>query len=322
MKKKVKKAAVFSLLFLILILLSGSIVFARNFVRDRRTFHTIKWGGLKREYYLYIPSNLPKNKPVPLVFVLHGGGGNGKNIIRALHGKFMKLADRDKFIVVYPSGVDKRWNDGRGLRRYYSQRKNVDDVGFISNLIDILSKKHNIDKRRVYVTGMSNGGLMSYRLALELTGKIAAIAPVTASMGKRISKGKTPSAPISVLIMNGTKDPLMPYNGGKIGFKWQNLGKVLSTDETVKFWVRQNRCSKTPKTTRFPDKNPNDDSRVIRQVYGSGKDGTEVVLYKIEDGGHTWPGGLQYLSKKMIGPTNRDIDACAVIWNFFKRHKR
>lgn len=283
---------------------------------------TFKCGKYNRVCYVYVPSSLDKEKKPPLLIVLHGGGGTWRGMVRLTGGKFDKLADKEGFIVVYPDAIDKHWNDGRGLENRKSNRENVDDVGFISKIIDLMAKQYNIDGTRVYATGISNGGMMSYRLALDLTGKIAAIAPVTASMGENISRTKTPSAPISALIMNGTKDPLVPYNGGEVHFGKTRHGMVISTQDTVKYFVKYNGCSSSPVTASLPDTNKLDKSSVKREIYSGGKNNTEVILYQVEGGGHTWPGGFQYLPASMIGVTNRDIDACGIIWEFFKRHKR
>ncbi len=275
--------------------------------------------GLTRTYRIHIPASFSKTLSPPLLLILHGGGGTGKGMVTLTRAGFDSLSDREGFIVVYPDGIEKHWNDGRSKVRYRTHKEKIDDVGFVSDLIDTLTAQLNIDTRRVYVTGMSNGGLMSFRLALELSDKIAAIAPVTASLIVEF-KDARPARPMPVLIMNGTKDPLVPWSGGNIGILLIKVGKVLSTMETVDFWAENNECPSQPTTLLLPDKDPKDGSRVTVETYGWGEDSTEVVLYRIEGGGHTWPGGWQYLSKRVIGKTCRDISACEVIWEFFKKH--
>ena len=230
------------------------------------------------------------------------------------------LSEREGFIVAYPDGIERRWNDGRGQQRYRAHRENIDDVGFILKLIDRLSEQFSIDRKRVYVTGISNGGLMSNRLANERADKIAAIAVVTASITTELASRFSPPQPIPVLIINGEADPLVPYEGGEIHFGKLALGTVTSTAETVRLWLKHNGCPAKPVVTSLPDVDPGDGTRVRREVYGSAESDAEVILYCIENGGHTWPGGQQYLPESRIGKTCRDINACVVIWNFFKSH--
>jgi polyhydroxybutyrate depolymerase len=282
--------------------------------------------GLKRIFRTYIPKSYDKSVSLPLVIALHGKGGKGRSMILITRKGFNKLADKDGFIVVYPDGIEKNWNDGRmdDETNDRAHRENIDDVGFISALIDFMIKDFNIDPGRVYVTGISNGAIMSYRLACELSHKITAIAPVDGNIPYLLMPGYSPSNPVSVLAINNVNDPLVPFDGGEIygHFHRVKLGKVLSTEESVMFWVKHNRCSLEPVVTEEPDTDPKDGTRVISKQYLNHSNGTEVVLYIVEGGGHTWPGGIQYLPARMIGKTSRDFNATEVIWSFFKRHSR
>jgi polyhydroxybutyrate depolymerase len=282
--------------------------------------------NLKRTFKYHFPSTPGRAASLPLVIVLHGRGGNGESMIRLTRNRFNTLADRDGFIVVYPDGIELNWNDGRMDEEANDKahRDNIDDVGFISDLIDLFIRDQNADPERIYITGISNGAIMSYRLACELTGKITAIAPVDGNIPVRIFPDCSPSGPISVLAINNTNDPLVPYNGGYIfgSFHRINLGKVLSVDESIRFWVNNNRCSPLPVVTREPDLDKNDGTIVTSSRYKNGINGTEVVLYSIEGGGHTWPGGVQYLPAFIIGKTCRDFDASEVIWEFFRMHSK
>ena len=280
---------------------------------------SIMHSGLERTYRIHIPPSFDKTRAMPLIIALHGGGGTGKKMEELTHSGFNELSDKEGFIVVYPDGVERHWNDGRKEVRYRAHRQEIDDVGFISTLIDKLVKELNVDKKRVYATGMSNGAMMSHRLACELCDKIAAIAPVTGSLPEALSDAK-PSRAVSVLIINGTKDPLMPWKGGYAHLGRLKVGKVLSTHDTVKFWIANNKCQSKPTVTLKPDKDPKDGTRVSCEVYSGGKNRTEVTLYTVQDGGHTWPNGFQYLPKLIIGRTSRDINANEVIWDFFKKH--
>jgi polyhydroxybutyrate depolymerase len=273
--------------------------------------------GIQRTFQIHVPITLKDKTPLPLVIALHGGGGNGEKMERlsGLSGQ----ADKDGFMVVYPDALDKHWNDGRGLRKYRSQRENIDDVGFISKLIDTLAQDYPIDPKRVYVTGASNGAMMAYRLACELTDKIAAIAPVIGAMGENTAKTCSPTEPLAVLIIGGTADPLVPWEGGDIRFFRQRFGKVISFEDTLTFWVSHNGCSAPADISWLPDMDPNDGTRVKKTVYGQCLQGAEMALYEIQGGGHTWPSGPQYLPESFIGKTSRDFRASEVIWKFFQK---
>jgi len=281
----------------------------------------LQYGGLERTYRIYVPSKYDRSRPLPTVLVFHGGGGTGDGMEKLTQGGLNRLADREGFIIVYPDGVDRHWNDGRGIQNYRAQRDNIDDVGFVAALIDHLARTLTIDLGRVYATGISNGGLMSFRLARELPMRVAAVAPVAISMSEEIAQMRPPSRPISVMMIPGTRDPLVPWDGGAIGFAGgQKVGRVLSVSETVKYWASHNQCPSPPAVSMEPDRDPQDGTRVRREAYGPCRDGTEVILLAVEGGGHTWPGGLQYLPVRVVGRTSRDIDANEVIWSFFRRH--
>lgn len=283
---------------------------------------SIRWAGLERTYRIHVPPSYDKTRPMPLVIALHGGGGTGEKMEKLSLGGFNTLSDKEGFVVVYPDGIKRHWNDGRSAEEtgWQAHKENIDDVGLMSALIDYFIKELNIDKGRVYVTGISNGALMSYRLACELTGKIAAIAPVAGTMANNLYPHCSPSRAISLLAIHGTKDPLAPWEGGLRGFAGKKLGRALSVADTFKYWKTHNRCPSASVITYEPDKNPQDGTKVRREVYSGCKDGTEVILYAIEGGGHTWPNGYQYLPELLVGKTSKDIDANEVIWNFFKTH--
>jgi polyhydroxybutyrate depolymerase len=300
------------------------IPFLASAVSDQKS--SIVHDNLKRTFKIHIPPFFDKSVPSPLIIALHGRGGNGESMILVTRKGFNKLADKDGSIVVYPDGIELNWNDGRMDEETNDRahRENIDDVGFISALIDSLITDYNIDPRRVYVTGISNGAIMSYRLACELSEKIAAIAPVDGNIPYLLFPQCSPSGHVSVLAINNLNDPLVPYNGGDIygHFHRVKLGRVLSVDESIGFWVNRNGCSPDPVIVEEPDRDPNDGTRVKSWLYTNSTDGTEVVLYKVDGGGHTWPGGFQYLPAWLIGKTSRDIDADEVIWSFFKKHSR
>lgn len=276
---------------------------------------SLEFGGRRRTYLLHLP-DMTADYARPLVFVLHGGGGSGRVVAR-LTG-FSRLADSVGFIVVYPDGVERHWNDGRGVKRFPAQRDEVDDVGFIAALIDTLVRQCGADPARVYAAGMSNGAMMCHRLGLELADKLAAVAPVAGNLPVKLADRK-PRRPIPVLAINGTDDPLVPFEGGGVG-RIIKRGKVLSTAKTVRFWVEHNGCSAEAATTWLEDAVPDDGIRVARAVYAGGREGAEVVLFTVFGGGHTWPQGAQ--RPDHFGRTARDFSASEEIWRFFERHRR
>ena len=276
-------------------------------------------GGLERTYRLFVPSTYDETRAVPLVMALHGGGGTGEKMIE-LTVDLNGLADESGFIVVYPDGIEKHWNDGRDIQTWRASAEDIDDVGFIAALIEDLSESYTIDPDRIYALGISNGGMMSYRLACELPETFAAIAAVTASMSEELAASCDPSQSTSVLVMNGDKDPLVPWEGGTIRFGRREFGEVVSTADAIAFWAAKNDCSPAPTITWEVDADPQDGTRVRTEVYGQCRDRTGVALYAIEGGGHTWPGGLQYLPERVIGKTSMDINANETIWRFFEEH--
>jgi polyhydroxybutyrate depolymerase len=286
---------------------------------------SIRVDGVKRTYLLHVPAAHDTNKPAPLLIALHGGLGNGKRMIQLTQGGFNALSDEQGFLVVYPEGIHKHWNDGRDGKEtgYYAHKKKINDVAFISALIDLLAEQWNVDTNRVFVTGISNGACMSHRLACELSDKVTAIAAVSGSMPQRIFASCRPSSPVSVLTIYNDKDRLMPFEGGNVTgpFGGRKLGKVLSASETMAFWSEQNGCNQLPVVTREPDADINDGTQVRKENYTNCGKGTQVIHYVIENGGHTWPGGDQYLGEWLVGKTSRDMDANKVIWDFFKNIK-
>lgn len=274
--------------------------------------------GLYRSFMVHLPISYDKNLKWPLVIALHGGGGSGGGM--GALTDFNSLADRQGFIVAYPEGYEKNWNDGRNEKSIKAQAANIDDVYFISSLIEYLVKDLGVDSKRVYVTGISNGAIMSHRLGCELSDRIAAIAPVAGNIPQKMANIWSPSRPVSILIINGTEDALVPYGGGDVSFLSLKRGKVLSVADTVKFWVNSNGCQGNPDTFTLPHLNPQESTSTVVYKYPGCRNGSEVILYEVNGGGHTWPGGLQYMPENMIGKTSRDFNATEIIWEFFKKH--
>lgn len=277
---------------------------------------TIDVGGLKREYRLHVPPSYDKAKPPALVLVFHGGGGNARQQER--FSGFSDLSDKEGFIAVYPDAVEHNWNDGRGVETIKSQKDGVDDVAFVKAALDEIARETPFDPKRVFACGISNGAIFSHYLALKAD-RVAAIGCLVGGIAEPVAKDFKPEKPVSVLIMQGTDDPLVPYDGGAVA---RNRGRIVSTADAVKTWIGVNGCGEKGETAELPDKDPDDGTRIEATTYTGGKDGTEVVLYKIKGGGHTWPGGAQYLPKAIVGVVSRDLDATRALWDFFAKHPR
>lgn len=294
----------------------------RGVLPDRGTVcQAIDSGGLTRTFRLYVPGpDAPR--PMALVFVLHGGGGTGIGMVRMTGDGFRGIAERDGAIVVYPDGVERQWNDGRKDFSSRAHSENIDDVGFISRLIDRIAEEHAVDLGRVYATGISNGGMMSFRLGCGLSERLAAIAPVVANMPVDLIGDCAPAAPVSVLVTNGTEDPLIPFGGGHVVSPRRSRGLVTSADDSLAFWARHNGCHAQPDVTILPDRAPGDRTHVERSVWTNCSAGVSVTLNKIVGGGHTWPGVRGGLPGSIVGRVSQDLDGVQEIWAFFKRHRR
>ena len=253
-----------------------------------------------------------------MVLILHGGGGGGGNMEWLTRQGFNRIADRDGAIIVYPDGVAHRWNDGRSDPHGNPPDQKVDDLGFLRALPREISSSFPVDPRRIYVAGISNGGLMSYRLACDAADVFAAVAAVAANLSEELAPRCAPSRPVSVAIFNGTTDPIMPWSGGPIKVLWSARGTVLSTQDTTQRWVSLDRCA-TALQQHDPIAGADDGTTVVPwSTPCAGK--TEINLYEIRAGGHTWPGGEPYLGEWLVGKVSHQIDANQTIWQFFQRH--
>ncbi|MEM7144527.1 MAG: PHB depolymerase family esterase [Verrucomicrobiota bacterium] len=280
--------------------------------------HTISVGDLERSYLLHLPAGnaATAEEPLPLVIVYHGGGGNADSMFR-LSGLNDK-ADEAGFIVAYPNGTGRienklTWNGGMCCG--YAMHNEIDDVAFTNALIDELIKTQHVDPKRVYATGMSNGGIVSYYVANHLADRIAAIAPVAGTMGTETCE---PSRPVPVMHFHGTDDQFLDYNGGP-GPESIAQSDFYSVDHTIENWIKANHCEPTPVEESLPD--PADDGCTVKRFTYSPKDNTKgapVVLIRIENGGHTWPGAA--FSPPFLGTLCRDINANDLMWEFFESH--
>jgi polyhydroxybutyrate depolymerase len=257
---------------------------------------SITHGGLQRDYILYVPASYSTATTVPLVFNFHGYTSNATE--QMWYGDFRTVADTAGFIIVHPEGTldntgTSHWNVGWG-------GSTVDDIGFTEALMDNLSLVYNIDISRIYSTGMSNGGFMSYQLACELSDRIAAIASVTGSMSTNLINNCSPNHQMPVMEIHGTADAVVPYSA---------LPSIMD------FWANFNNCNSTPIVTNVPDINITDGCTAEHQIWENGDNGATIEHFKIINGGHTWPGTIFSSTG-----TNQDINASAEIWRFFSQY--
>jgi polyhydroxybutyrate depolymerase len=262
--------------------------------------------GVRRSYLLYLPPSHRPGEPMPLLLVFHGGGGTASNI--AEHTGLTPAATSRGYAVVYPDGVNGHWSDGRVARA------GADDVGFVRLLLDSLRRELTVDPRRIFATGISNGAGMAFRLACDLPSSFAAIAPVAGGLPAELERRCAVAAPISVLMFQGTLDRLMPYDGGDLS---QRRGRVLPAITTANLFALVSGCSDAPEVAAEPD-TVTDGTRVRRSTFSGCRDGRAVVLFTIEGGGHTWPGGPPV--GRTVGRVTHDLDATRVMLDFFDRH--
>jgi len=258
----------------------------------------------ERKYLVMVPDNYSGDEGYPLVIYLHSGSGN--NIRRDMGYVDINWVGNDNnFIIVYPAARPS-WSSGIGDNPLIKVPDN-DDVLFISNLIDHLSEEYNVDLSRVYATGWSNGAFMAYKLACQLSHRIAAVASVGGMMSYSTMEECNPTRPVSVLSIHGTKDNWMNFEGEE---GWH------SVDETVEYWSEINQCQ-ISEMSPVPDLDSSDGSTVEKIAYQDCLDSSSVVLYEVIDGGHAWPDMPKDLG---YGSINRDINAGEVIWEFFEQY--
>ena len=283
----------------ILLLLTG---FAFSITAQQTINRSIVHDGIQRDYILYIPAIYDGSADAPLVLNFHGYGSTANE--QMFYGDFRDIADTEGFLLVHPQGTilngDQNWNVG-----FPGSGNTTDDVGFTEALIDELANLYTINLDRVYATGMSNGGYMSFLLACKLSEKIAAVASVTGSMTPGTYNACNAQHPTPILQIHGTSDSTVPYNGDT----W-----TRSIEDVISYWVNYNNCETNPRTTALADIDPSDGSTVEHIVYIDGDNGLTTEHMKVIGGGHTWPG-----SAFNFPGTNQDINASMEIWHFFSR---
>lgn len=267
--------------------------------------YTLVADGVARTYLLHVPP-IGGSGPRPLVIELHGGGGQAEGMERLTH--LTASTDPRGWLVVAPDGVGHQWNDGRP-----GVGSDVDDVAFIRALIDGVAARTPVDTTRVFATGISNGAMMTGRLACEMADRFAAVAQVDGTLGEDVADRCAPARPVSLLLIAGTADPLVPYGGGEVGAGLGlSRGVVVGAEPYLHDWLVRDRLAGTsPSIDQLaPD-------TTVTTYSGGGARAPRVAFYRVEGAGHTWPGGAQYLPAFVIGSTSRTFSASEVIVDFF-----
>ncbi len=282
--------------------------------------YVFKHEGIVRDVGVFDPrTRTNEGLSRPMVMVLHGGLGDDDDTVALTFGKLNELAAEDDFLLVYPQGIGGHWNDGRNVDRYVAQREGVNDVGFLTTLIDDLVEKRNVDRDAVFLVGVSDGAMMTHRFACERTNKLRGFAAIIGAMPYDVARKRwrCGKEPLSALMINGTEDPIVPWDGGIVQFGGQKLGRVLSAQRTFSFWSSHDGCTNVA-VSKIPDFVPSDGTRIERHKATGCAGDTKVELFAVEGAGHTWPSGWQYLPENMIGPTSQDINAAVAAWRFFQ----
>ena len=278
------------------------------------TAGSITIGGLKRTYLVYVPRGLRKS--APLVVAMHGSGEDGARMRFETGYGFERIADERGFAVVYPNGYEGYWNACNITGDYSANRLNIDDVGFLRALVGKLAAEIGIDPGRAFATGVSRGGHMAFRLALEAPERFRAVAAVSASVPTPDNFKCRPAGhgTSSVMIMNGTDDPLNPYDGGEVKLLGMlNRGTVRSSRESARYFAGLNDIADAPQAqTQAPG--------VERMLWRNGS-GVEVELVTVHGGGHGMPQPY-WRRPRILGPSPSEPNGPAVIWSFFERQSK
>jgi polyhydroxybutyrate depolymerase len=299
-----------------LVILTTVLAFADSTLAAGDHTRTLEVDGRTRSYLVHVPPSYDGKTTYPVVLAFHGAATNGQ--IMARFCGLSEKADSAGFIVVYPNGTgrnEKLLTFNAGNCCAYAALHNIDDVKFTRILLGDLKQSVRVDPKRIFVTGMSNGGMMAYRLASESSEIIAAAAPVGGPMATQTC---APRRSVPIIHFHGTEDEFAPYAGGR-GPQSTAFAPFYSVQHSVDAWVRANGCSDKPTVEKLPNK-ADDGMTVTRKTWGSGREGSEVVLVTIEGGGHSWPGRDPRL--EFLGPSTKDISANDLMWEFFQKHAR
>ena len=279
--------------------------------------HIITWDNYERTFLSYVPKSITKNSKPALIIVLHGSGIDGDRIRQWTGYEFDQMADKHNFIVLYPDGYKNNWNDCRKIAPYPAKKQNIDDVGFINSLINKYELDYGVDPHQVFAFGYSNGGAMAYRIAIERPQLLNAVTAIGATLPTPDNFNcKIDNLSTRIMMVSGTKDPIIPYNGGKIFFFGQNMGKALSAIATAEIFAHSSHAVEIRDTVRLPHKHRADHTSVDKKSWVH-EGITRVELYTVNGGGHVVP---QPAAKfpRFMGSITGDLDAPRAAVRFFK----
>jgi polyhydroxybutyrate depolymerase len=276
---------------------------------------TLRAGDRERSYIAYVPARLPPG--APLLLVLHGSVMDGETMRRWTGYEFDRLADRDGFIVLYPDGYKRNWNDCRRDAAYPARLENVDDIGFFRRLIEHFVSKMGIDPGKVYAFGYSSGGQMAHRLAIEMPDMVTAVAAIGANLPTPDNDLCAAVGRIArVMLVSGTEDPIVPFRGGEVSlYGWASRGMALSSLETGTELARRHGITAAPARTRLPQQGGNDPTSVERLDWLR-SDVPAVVLYEVHGGGHVIPQPA-YRFPRLLGRMTSQLNAPSEAVTFF-----
>ena len=274
--------------------------------------------GRERTYTAVIPRDLPAS--APLLFVFHGSNQDPRAIREASGYGFDALAVEEGVVVVYPDGYEGNWNDCRTAADYPARTENIDDNGMVRALVARFRGSHGIDVSRVFAAGYSNGGQMVFRLASEMPDRFAGLAAIAAAQPTPDNFAcEATGQPVPMLLMNGTADPIVPYDGGVISlFGFRPRGTALSAPETARHFARINGITAPPTASTLDHRQASADDTSVTVTRYAQKDRSPVVQYTIVGGGHVVP-NPNHAAPRLLGQTTRDVDAPAEIWAFFAK---
>ena len=281
------------------------------FVLDEVSEQSFCYQEMERTFLVHLPENYDSTQQYPLIFVLHGI--TSRAIAIAGYSGFNELADENEFIVCYPQGYKRSW--GIDIPVGPAPKEGIDDIGFIDRIIDTLSNAYSVNDQRIYSCGISNGAFMSMSLACHLPGRSAGIALVCGNMFDPPAQYCDGGPPMPVLLMAGTKDPLLEFDGSNINKKYRTAGYP----KTVDFWIDRNNCA-YPCDSVVIDNDPKDKTSVIKNYYYGSNMDEEVVLYRIVGGGHAWPGRGKDIKSLLLGKISNEVNASEIITDFFLKH--
>ncbi len=279
---------------------------------------SLRWEGRERAWRMYRPSWTAGGSAI--VMVLHGSMGDAEDARAMTAFEFERLAEEHGFLAVFPEGFERHWNGCRGQAPYSANTGDIDDVGFLRALVARLSDDFDADPNRVFATGISNGGHMAIRLALEAPDLVQAIAPIVAALPSGDNLGCEPSGEgVAIFLINGSEDPMNPYEGGRVALYgvWGDRGTVHSTEETIAYFARISGYEGPALVRPLPDLRSDDDSFIVEHRWAE-PERPEIVLWAVMGGGHTMPHPT-FRWPRLLGATNADTNAPEAIWEFFDR---